>query len=585
MSQIIKGETFADGDQVTGAKLNQLVDQAVVTAEIITIQANMDAGTVASNDTMLVYDISETGLREANVSDVLGSNLPVITSSITGQATQISVLTSDITITPNDAEIVTGKNYTSADSSTIVVTSTAHGLAVGQIVQTSAASTGTFNGTFRIVAANTDTFTYTIPLAVLPSSGTFSSSNGTLVTVTTPVAHGLSSGNSVAFVTSNSAFNITTTITVVNSTSFTYSLGTVYGTGSGTFTSSNNQYTVVTTSSNHNLVDGTSIAVTASTGVFSGTYPITSLTATTFAYSIATPFGSANASSFYNSNAPFKITVTKSAHGLSSGNSIIVTCTSGNTHQNSYISGTHTITVVDANTFTYPKSAKITTSSFTPTSATLATSYVFSTSTTGTVTYVLGNPYTGSISYTTSPTGASGTLSYLKKGVVKNTNSNIINGNLYVDGTTTLNSDIRLVGNMTNFGSLTQNGAVTQNGTVNITGEASVTTAPTNGNHITNKTYVDGTISKTSNGYLTLSNGLILQWGSYTALANDGRTITLPIPFTVAGLFAVHNHNTTGNGYVPRATFPSISTIHLLSDSFSAGANPSVIHYWFAIGY
>lgn len=560
MPQITKGDTFSNGEQVTGARLNQLVDQATILPAIITDQANLDAGTLASDDAILIVDASESGLREAKALDVVSSNLPVVTSSITGQATQVSVTTgtnptvyyntSDITITPNDSALVTNKAYNSSDSSTVVVTSTAHGLQVGQVVQTSSASTSTFNGTFRVVAANTDTFTYTIPLSVLPTSGTFSCSNGTLVTVTTPVAHGLTTGNSVAFVTSNSAFNITATITVVNSTSFTYSLSTAYGTGSGSFNSSDNQYTVVTTSTNHNLVTGTSIAITASNTGFSGTYPITALSGTTFAYSLANAYGSAAASASYISNTKY-VTITKTAHGLSTGNSVIITSTSGTTNRNNYISGTYTITVTSADTFTYDKSSIYRESqSFSP-SFTQSCSYVLSSTTTGTVTYVLGSAYTGNIAYTASPTGASGTLSYKKKGAVKNTANKVINGNLYVDGTTTLNSDTRFVGNMVNFGSVTQNGAVTQNGTVTQTGIVNITTAPTSGNHATNKTYVDGVYLKAANGYTTLPNGITMQWGTLVVNPTGSMpyaTFTFPATFANGCFSITGNDSTNING-------------------------------------
>lgn len=491
MAQIQKGDTFNNGEQLTALRLNQLIDQAIVLPNIITDQLNLDTGTLAAEDAILIVDASETGsnLREAKALDFTSSNLPVVTSSITGQATQVSVTsgtnptvyynTSDITITPNNSALVTGKAYNSADSSTVVVTSTGHGLQTGQLVQTSSASTLTFNGTFRVIAANADTFTYTIPLSVLPTSGTFSCSNGTLVTVTTAVAHGLTTGNSVAFVTSNSAFNITTSITVTNSTTFTYSLSTVYGTGSGSFSSADQQYTVVTTSTNHNLVTGTSLAVTASNTAFSGTYPATVLSPTTFAYSLGSAYGSASASAAYVANAKL-VTITKTSHGLTTGSTIIITCTSGNSTQNSYASGTYTITVVNTNTFTYTKSASYSSLGVWGTissSWTLSVSYVLTGTTTGTVTYVLGSPYTGSIAYTASPISASGTLSYYKKGVVNNTGNKIINGNLYVDGTTTLNSDTRFIGNMTNFGTVIQNGAVTQNGTVTQTGTVNITGA------------------------------------------------------------------------------------------------------------
>ena len=83
MAQIQKGDTFADGQQVTGARLNQLIDSATILPNIITDQTNIATNEVASNDTMLVYDNSATALREATASDLLNSNIPITTSSVT----------------------------------------------------------------------------------------------------------------------------------------------------------------------------------------------------------------------------------------------------------------------------------------------------------------------------------------------------------------------------------------------------------------------------------------------------------------------------------------------------------------------
>lgn len=285
MAQINKGDTFVDGQSVTGARLNALVDSATLAAGAITEQTNITANTVASGDSILLYDLSATALREANVSDVLGSNLPVTTSAITAGAN------SDIVITPNDATVVSGIPYVSADGLTVVATTpTAHGLTVGQVLLISAAGTG-YNGTFRITAVQT----------------------------------------------------------------------------------------------------------------------------------------------------------------------------------------------------------------FSP--------YTF--------TYVM----------TTAATAGSGSLSYTNKGTVKNIGNKTISGNLYVDG------------NAVVTGTTIQTGAVTQTGTVNITGAASLTTAPTTGNHITNKTYVDGTVSKIENGYCRLPNGLILQWATGVGGTTEtSQTITFPIAFPNACL-------------------------------------------------
>ena len=165
MAQFSKGDTFTDGEQVTGARLNQLVDSATLLAGAITEQTNITAGTVASNDSMLVYDLSATALREANVSDVLGSNVPVVTSSVTGGAN------SDILITPNDGAVVSGVSYTSGDGLTVTVTSTAHLLSVGQVILIAGASTG-YNGTFLVATTALNSFTYVMTTAATAGSGT-----------------------------------------------------------------------------------------------------------------------------------------------------------------------------------------------------------------------------------------------------------------------------------------------------------------------------------------------------------------------------------------------------------------------------
>lgn len=168
MAQFLKGDTFADGQQLTATRLNQLVDSATLIAGAITDQTNITANTVASGDSILLYDLSATALREANVSDVLGSNVPVTTSVVTAGANN------DILITPNDATIVVGIPYVSANGLTVVATTpTAHGLTVGQVVLISAASSG-YNGTFKLTAVTSTTFTYVQTTAATAGSGSFS---------------------------------------------------------------------------------------------------------------------------------------------------------------------------------------------------------------------------------------------------------------------------------------------------------------------------------------------------------------------------------------------------------------------------
>ena len=178
MPQIQKGDTFADGQQVTGARLNQLIDSATILPNIILDQTNIAVNGVASNDSLLVYDLSATALREANVSDVLGSNVPVTTSQITaGNA-------SDVTISPQNGTLVAGSAFTSADGLTVVVTSNAHGLVAGQVVTTSASTLTGYNGTFRITAVTTNTFTYVMTVAGTIGSGTISYTKQGVVKIT-----------------------------------------------------------------------------------------------------------------------------------------------------------------------------------------------------------------------------------------------------------------------------------------------------------------------------------------------------------------------------------------------------------------
>lgn len=92
MAQISKGDTFVDGQQVTGARLNQLVDSSVLLVGAITDQPSITANTLEATDSTIVNDAGV--LKEATIGDFLNSNLPITTSSVTG-GTGV-----DIVITP-----------------------------------------------------------------------------------------------------------------------------------------------------------------------------------------------------------------------------------------------------------------------------------------------------------------------------------------------------------------------------------------------------------------------------------------------------------------------------------------------------
>lgn len=122
MTQFNKGDTFADGQQVTGVRLNGLVDNATALPGLITDQTNLTANTVASGDSVLLHDLSAGALREATAGDLLNSNLPITTSSVTGASGV------DIVVTPASTYALSvAGNLSSTGNLTVTGTSTLTG--------------------------------------------------------------------------------------------------------------------------------------------------------------------------------------------------------------------------------------------------------------------------------------------------------------------------------------------------------------------------------------------------------------------------------------------------------------------------
>lgn len=157
MPQISKGDTFADQQQLTATRLNQLVDSATLLVGAISEQTPITANTLTSSDTTIVNNSGS--LKKATVGDFFGSGIPLVSPSLTSTANN------DITVTPNDGTAVTGSTYISIDGLTVTVTTlVAHGLAVNNTVLIANAGTG-YNGTFRINAVSTNTFEYILTTA------------------------------------------------------------------------------------------------------------------------------------------------------------------------------------------------------------------------------------------------------------------------------------------------------------------------------------------------------------------------------------------------------------------------------------
>ena len=171
MAQISKGQTFNNGDQVTGTTLNQLVDAATLLNGAITEQTSL-SGSVDGADLVLLYDQTATALRKASITDILNSATTANVTTLTTSAI-IGQSNSDIVITPNSGTVVTGKAWASVDGILVTVSSTAHGLTTNQILTFTSSNTA-FSGVYVITVTSVDLFTYTISPVSTASSGTVS---------------------------------------------------------------------------------------------------------------------------------------------------------------------------------------------------------------------------------------------------------------------------------------------------------------------------------------------------------------------------------------------------------------------------
>ena len=164
MTQIKCPVDYVPLQQVTAANLNAHVNSATLQSGAVHEQTVI--GTVVESvDELLVYDNSATDLRSTTAGNLLGSDINIVTSSISSGATK------DLDITANDGTIVAGSSYTSGDGQTVTVTTAAaHNLSPGNIVEITLAGTG-YNGTFMLATASGTTFTYVLTTAATAGSG------------------------------------------------------------------------------------------------------------------------------------------------------------------------------------------------------------------------------------------------------------------------------------------------------------------------------------------------------------------------------------------------------------------------------
>jgi hypothetical protein len=269
--------------------------------------------------------------------------------------------------------LATGAAITAAGNTTTarVVTSAPHGFtATGQSGRIFGANPSDYNISFSVTSIpNTTTFTYTVSSAPNPNTATgvkLLKGGSTTATATTSLSHGFATGNTVQINGATpSEWNGAYAITVTGLNTFSFTAAGIYPAASSGEASTGTQALVTATVTNHGLVGGQSFIVSgASPAGHNGTFTVAKLapfpdTANKFTYCTSGTYSplppscsgvplAAPTGSITIRPVTAKAYATAPAHGYTTGQSVIISGASPAAYN-----GTFTITVLDANTFTY----------------------------------------------------------------------------------------------------------------------------------------------------------------------------------------------------------------------------------------
>ena len=170
-------------------------------------------------------------------------------------------------------------------------------------------------------------------------------------------------------------------------------------------------------------------------------------------------------------------------------------------------------------------------------------------------------------------------------------NSNIANINTVnaalVDADDVDTVDATLTGNLAVGGNSAMTGNLAVTGNVTVTGLVTASTVPTTSGHLTNKTYVDGTFSKATNGYCILPNGIIMQWA--TGVVGSGlQVINFPIPFPTAVfsiIVSTKAENNDANDNMFQEWSNTLTSVSIYDQTFGGAGNYANVPRVFAIGH
>jgi hypothetical protein len=182
MSKFNTGQSFADGDTVTGAKLNNITSQLNIYTGVISEQTAMSA-TVSTLDQLLIADTDNGDSGAANRITVQKLFDDSLTNGTYTTANLSGTITSNRTVSTS-ATITTGTIPNLTSSTASITLGTIPTLTAGTTTSTAANIT---NGTVQTLTASTATISVgTYSGLINSSTGTFSGAiNSTLGTIAT----------------------------------------------------------------------------------------------------------------------------------------------------------------------------------------------------------------------------------------------------------------------------------------------------------------------------------------------------------------------------------------------------------------
>ena len=393
-----------DGDLVEKGGIGQNLRVTYATDQtgrkLYTCTSGSTVCSVGSSLSATPFAISNDGITNAG----LGLGISPITS-LTGYATQTitqltdiktltslstaatpqavasltSVLIDPVTITSmttnssktlasldNNAVVQSMANLSRGTGSTkniATATVNGHGYSTGQVVHIAGVASAEYNGSFTISVLDINRFSYDTgnsnPTVNPVVTGATATTTSSLVTATTTIAHGFSSGDSVIIAgVTPTDFNSTQTINVIDTTTFTYStasaLAPVTSTAGATATGPSTTATVIATG--HGYITNDLITITgASPNEYNGTFTITMVDLNTFTYTV--PNALVDATGTMTASKGSLATATVTGHGFATADIILI----GSAIPSGY-NGSYSITRLDDDTFTYTTTEALSTS-------------------------------------------------------------------------------------------------------------------------------------------------------------------------------------------------------------------------------